>query len=80
MKKWYDYIDMTGPTLSLSYYGKNSYKTSFGAIVTIACLALTMWYMWGQVTLLVERTDPSFTYNEFYWNLTADIPANLTAG
>ena len=71
---------MTGQTLCLGYYGNNSYKTSFGAFMTIVTLLLTGWYMYFQIQKLFEITDPSFTYNEFYFNLATDIPADLTAG
>ena len=45
----YDYIDMTGQTLCLGYYGNNSYKTSFGAFMTIFTVLLTSWYMYSQI-------------------------------
>ena len=48
--------------------------------MTIVTLLLTGWYMYFQIQKLFEITDPSFTYNEFYFNLATDIPADLTAG
>ena len=80
-------IDIFGETISFNIRGANSFKTTYGAIMTLAVLALTISYAQKRLTILLDYGDTrhlssedpdanaktSFTFSEMDFNFAFGV-------
>ncbi len=53
-------VDLLGGTLSFSIkHGSTTFKTAFGALLTLACFGMIIWYTIIVINTILDRTNPN---------------------
>lgn len=74
MRKKITTYDQFGTPITVNFKGEDTYKTFFGAVVSLALAALILYYMWIMIGKMVERSDPDLTSFKLVNSRTEDDP------
>ena len=64
-------IDTFGQGVSLNFRGTEKYKTNIGGFCSLVMYIILIPYILTKFLILVNRSDPTTTFNEVYHNITS---------
>ena len=74
VKKKVTSYDIFGTPVTVNFKGEDTYKTLFGAIVSLSLAALMLYYTWIMFGKMVDRSDPDLTSYKLVNSRTEDDP------